>query len=293
MQDQITPVRIANSIQQDTSFYGYYVLVEGDRDVKLFKKFSCQKSGKIKLTFGKKKMRSVYSILIDRGFDRVLGIRDADFIRLPDNEKFDPQYGDNIFLTDSHDSEMMIFQSDALSDVVSEVASEGALDAFMIKNGEVRGKVFDLAIRIGALRLANKRFGLGLAFKPVSPEGNKLKFKRFICDKKIIYLGDDVMINTVVEYSKNRGSEVAARNDVKTALNNILKADHPVNELVNGHDVVEILSIVLKKGLKANVSGAGEVERMLRLAFSREYFTKTGLYKALSQWQQDERVELF
>ena len=41
MENHITPARIANSIEQDTSFGGTYLMLEGIKDLKLFKKFTC------------------------------------------------------------------------------------------------------------------------------------------------------------------------------------------------------------------------------------------------------------
>ena len=292
----MTPARIANSIQQDSDFIGFNILVEGETDVKLYRKLSCRELGKIKVTFGKKKMRDIYEILNERGFSRVIGIRDADFIRLKDDNKFDSGYPLNIFLTDNHDSEGMILQSQAFDDFLLEVSKEETLKHFENKYGCAREYLYYLSFPLACLRFANKKFNLGLAFKPANPEGNTIKFKKFICDKKLIYLGHDKLVNTVMEYSKNRGSDIANRDEILVKLRSVISLQLPIYELANGHDLAEILFIICKKGLKSSnesLKGASSVESMLRLSYSKEYFYLTDLFKQLLIWQKSQGINIF
>lgn len=296
MENHITPSRIANSIQQDKNFTGFNILVEGKKDIKLYRKLTCKKMSKIKVTFGKKKMREVYRILDKRGFSKVLGIRDADFIRINDDGKFDPNYCSSIFLTDNHDSEGMILQSEAFEDFLLEVSQENNIDAFNKKYGNLRVFIYNLSYSLACLRLANKKYNLGLAFKPVKPNGNILKFKKFICEKKLIYLGHEKLINTVVEYSTNRGSKIESRELILEKLQEIIKLELVIEELVNGHDLAEILFIICKKGLKSrneSLKGASSVETMLRLAYSREHFQLTRLFRSLVEWQKTLNINIF
>ncbi|OAZ98391.1 DUF4435 domain-containing protein [Halomonas sp. G11] len=296
MEDSITPARIANSILQDSNFTGVNILVEGEKDIKLYRKLSCEDSSRIKVTFGKKKMRETYGILSNRGGARVIGIRDADFIRLKGNQKFDPNYDANIFLTDNHDSESMIIKSQAFDDFLLEISKEDRVSAFYKKHGCLREFLYELSYPLACLRFANKKFDLGLAFKPANPDGNKLKFKKIICDKKLEYLGHDKLINTVVEYSKNRGSNIKDREIILKSLLDVLDLKLPVCELVNGHDLAEILFIICKKGLGSSnddLKGASSVESMLRLSYGREYFSSTELFKKLYVWQKSQNLNIF
>jgi hypothetical protein len=296
MQNAMTPARIANSIQQDTDFLGFNILVEGETDVKLYRKLSCRDISKIKVTFGKKKMRDAYNILNERGFSRVIGIRDADFIRLKGNDKFDSDYSSNIFLTDNHDSEGMVLQSQAFDDFLLEVSKEDNVTAFQKKYGCTREYLYNLNFPLACLRFANKKYDLGLAFKPTSPEGNTIKFKKFICDKKVVYLGHEKLINTVVEYSTNRGADIKSREVILEKLLSVIALELPMPELANGHDLAEILFIICKKGLKSSnesLKGASSVESMLRLSYSKEYFYLTDLFKQLLLWQKSQQINMF
>jgi hypothetical protein len=296
MQDSITPSRIANSILQDCDFAGFNILVEGETDIKLYGKLACPNISKLRVTFGKKKMRDTYSILCEREFYRVVGIRDADFIRLNYNSKYDPDYPSNIFLTDNHDSEGMVMQSQAFDDFLLEVCKADNVNSFQQKYGCTRKYLYELSFPLACLRFANKKFELGLAFKPSNPEGKPLKFKKFICDKELVYLGHEKLINTVVEYSTNRGSNIEDREVILEKLLSVMALELPINEIANGHDLAEILFIICKKGLKSSnesLKGASSVESMLRLSYSKEYFAITNLFKRLDVWQKSQNINMF
>ncbi|EOX3334411.1 DUF4435 domain-containing protein [Vibrio cholerae] len=286
MQGSISPNRIANSIMQDTSFSGGHILVEGSSDIKLYNKMFNESNAKIKVCFGRDNIEEVYSILFSRGYHRVLGIRDADFLRLNslDYER------NGIYLTDTHDSEGMIFKSDAFWNFIYEVINEDVLKLFISKNGCLRSFIYNLAYPLGCLRYANEKYSLGLSFKPERPEGNKLRFKRFICERESIYLGHDSLVNTVVEYSKNRGSVISERPYIIKVLTETVSKSFPHEEIVNGHDLAEIIFIVCKKLLKSphtELTSATSVETMLRLTYSNKDFIKTELYKKLLSWQEE------
>lgn len=293
MENYITPVRIANSIEQDTSFDGTYLMLEGTKDLKLFKKFSCEEKSKIKITHGKYKMRETYEILKSRNFFRVVGIRDADYIRLKENIKYNPNYEESIFITDTHDSEGMIVKSKALTDLLIEIADENRLNLFVEQHGDIRLLLFSLAYPLACLRLANKRFSLGLSFKPRNPEGPVFKIKKFICEKTISYIGDDELINTIVEYSKNRNCNIKDRAYIKSCLDVILAEGHPSQEIINGHDLAEILFIICKKGLRSSsktLHDASCVEELLRLSYTEKYFEETELFLAIRKLQDDREL---
>lgn len=294
MHSSITPARIANAIQQDNSFYGINILVEGEKDIRLYRKLTCKELSKIKVTFGKKKMREVYYLLKGRGFDKVIGIRDADYIRI--NGGLDDTFSDNIFITDKHDSEGMIIESEAFTNFLFEITKEEVLEKFIQDKGCLRSFIYSLSTPLACLRMANKIYNLGLSFKPVNPEGNTIKFKKFICEDSISYLGHDKLINTIIEYSKNRGSIIAPREEIRTKLDEVINMGLPVNELANGHDLAEILFIVCKKGLRSphsDLKNASSVEAMLRLTFSKEDFSRTDLFKSLKNWEGRSNLKVF
>ena len=297
MEKYITADRIANAICQDVQFKGCSVLVEGKKDRKLYGKFINNESARIVETFGKYTQRDAYKILSDRGFVRKIGIRDADFLRIPGNVKFDPNYADEIFPTDFHDSEIMAISYGALSKFISIILDEESVLRFEMKLGlKFQDVIFNLAYHLGCLKLADKKHGLGLSFKPEKVDGNRLKLHKFICFKSANFLGNELMVNTVFEYSKNRGKIVKQRQEIAEKLDMILKNKLPLLEIVNGHDVCEIILMLSKDGLQSSnkiLQTPDCVEDMLRLAFDKSDFAKTNLVALLQQWQSKTGMKIF
>jgi hypothetical protein len=285
MEGELTAARIANAICQDVSFTGIYLLVEGRRDVKLYGKFVDDTAVRIKATWGKYKLREVYQLLNNRGIENVVGIRDADFLRIEGNAKFSADYKDAIFPTDCHDAEIMIAYSGVLTDYLRLVAEEDRVAEFEKQAGTtILELIISLIYEIGCLRLANKKHQLGLSFKPEKPEGNRLKVAKFISvpDWKI---SRSSMINTAWEYSQNRGNQVATREKISQALEIMVAGGHPAKEIVNGHDFSAVLHMVSVTGLKSKnklLQDPGCVEDLLIAFFDIRRFAATSLYSRVS-----------
>ncbi|MGX4643779.1 hypothetical protein [Massilia sp. SYSU DXS3249] len=297
MEQYITADRIANAICQDTVFKGFIVLIEGKKDQKLYSKFFNKQNARLVQTFGKYKQRDAYQILSDRGFLRKIAIRDADYLRIPGNNKYDAAYNADIFPTDYHDSEIMIANSRAFDNFISVLFDEEKLSAYEKAIGkDFRSLIFELAYVLGCLKLANKRYNLGLSFKPARVDGNKLKINKFLNLTGLPSINKDVLINTIYEYSKNRDAVVAQRAAISQKLDLILAENYPILEVCNGHDVCEIISILSKDALKNEnkaLQNADTVEDMLRLAFDNVEFMKTNLANLLNCWQQKSGKKIF
>ncbi|MFM5667870.1 DUF4435 domain-containing protein [Aeromonas hydrophila] len=287
MESSITPERIANAILQDKSYNGYHLLVEGKKDIPLYKKLINNECVKLTPTFGKYKMRSAIEILSSRGFDKKFGIRDADFIRVRGNLNLN--YGEKIFITDAHDAESMIINQDCFYDFINVISTEDKIESFVESHGDIRELIYKLSYPIGCLRLANKIHDLGLSFKPERTDGNKPKLKNFISEENFSYIGHDALINTMVNYSINRGKSIADKKTILSKLNEILLLKYSPSDIVNGHDLSEILLLICKKGLKSNhkaLVDADCIETLLTLSFNHTNFSKTQLFTSLDDYQK-------
>ncbi|MGC0878336.1 MULTISPECIES: DUF4435 domain-containing protein [Pantoea] len=296
MDQYITPDRIANAIMQDKSFKGMHVLVEGVKDLKVYSKFFDLAKVRLTQTGGKYKQREAYNTLSARGFQKAIGIRDADFFRIKDNPKFVEGFKTNIFMTDGHDSEIMMIMVDTLEDMLSVcVEYEGRKNFEEKISSSIREVVISGAYKLGCLKLANKRYNLGLSFKPEKVDGNRLKFKKFI-NENDFHLDLDKMIHTVWEYSKNRGQVVSNKDLITKSYSEVYGENHPSTEIVNGHDVAEIICIVASQGIKSKntvFQHPDRVEESLALSFDRMKFRRTSLYQALFRWLEENEEEHF
>ena len=286
MEGDISAARIANAICQDTTFSGVYLLVEGKQDSKLYSKFVQKDNVRVKTALGKYRLCQVYTLLMERGMDSIVGIRDADFLRIKDNPKYTPNFSEAIFPTDCHDAEIMIVSCGVLDDLLALVCDPENIDKFVAKHRPLLALITEAIYPIGCLRLANKRFGLGLSFKPERPEGNQLKVRKFVVDS--MWISDvKAMINTVWEYSKNRGLQVASKDVITEKLNIVMGEGHPVQDICNGHDFATVFHLVLTQGLKSSnrlLQDSGCVQDLLIAHYDLKRFALTTLYHSVQEW---------
>lgn len=294
MEADISVARIANAICQDTSFKGIHLLVEGRQDYKLYKKFADADNVRIKATQGKYRLREIYNLLTQRGVVDVIGIRDADFLRIAGNPKYSAAYTDAIYPTDCHDAEIMLARTGVLKDFLTIVADTEHVDSFEAKYKPILDVVLEVIYPIGCLRLANKRFELGLSFKPERPEGNEIKIRKFVSDSTWT-VDIPSMVNTVWEYSQNRGLTVATRERIAKAQALISAEGHPADEISNGHDFAAVLHLVAAKGLKSTnkmLQDPGCIQDLLIAVFDLAKFASTGLYSRVQNWSSSRNRPL-
>lgn len=292
MIENLTPARIANAILLDNTYKGLYVLVEGNKDCKLFSKFFNLEALRVRTTFGCKKMMEVFDILNSRGFNRKIGIIDRDFYDVLGNE---PEI-ENIFITDYHDIEVMIIMTKAFEDVLRIFTIQEKVEEFEKKHGKtIREIIFELSDNIGYLKLVEKTNSFGLVFKPKQPEGNQIKYCDFISDK-LEFKGDKELIKSIVNYSRNKTSKSLDEAVISKKLSEIKKTKVDSLQLSNGHDLSNIVFIFLKKTVRSTnkmLFDNNSVEDSLILAYDFEDFKNTELYKKLLDYSKNNDIQLF
>ena len=105
--DHLTSDRIVNSILQRSKFKGSYIIVEGKNDFTLYRKFVDDQNCHIEIALGNSNVIDVINKLDQYGYKEAIGLIDTDF-RILDN---DIPPNNNIFITDYHDLELMIFRN--------------------------------------------------------------------------------------------------------------------------------------------------------------------------------------
>lgn len=300
MEDSITPVSIANSIMEDETYQGYYLIVEGSKDCKLYRKFVKKDNVKIIPAFGKDRVGEVIQILEDRKYNRVFAIIDSDFDRILEckNTK------NNIFSTDYHDSEVMMLRAKILEDIIYTYSSSSEkIKRFEEEKGmTIEEIVVKLGEEIGILKLANRKENLGLLFKPKGQDDKPLKYEKFIDKSNLNYLGRDKLIDTVKEYSRTRTSHAKERAEVIEAYTKTVewwnnnKEDYNVFDLVNGHDLSNIIFIFINKVIKiksGSISDINDLENKFILAYDITDFLETTLFNNLWKWSIDNGIRVF
>lgn len=291
MESSITPDRIINSIRMDKSFNGVYLIVEGENDLKIYKMIMKDEVVRIRRALGKDKVKTVLKSLNNEKEHKLIGIVDSDF----DNILGSDEEIQGLFKTDYHDIETMIFDSKAFEKMVNLLCDENRLKEFeSIKKQSLKEIVIDITKYIGKLKLINQEQQLQMSFKPKDKNGNTLKYKKIISDKNGDFLGVDKLIDTVISYGKNRTKGI----DIEKLKQDYIKKDISIYNnynIINGHDISNIVYILLKYVLKSSSPLLKDytcIEKSLILAYNFQDFSRFSLYKQLIEWQVNNCIQL-
>jgi hypothetical protein len=275
MRDYLSVDRDANAIRlRRSTFSGTFLLVEGSSDRIFYERFvdkvacaSISISGK---PSSKLRVIAVLSTLEKSNFQGVLAVVDADFDRLEVSSHSSP----NLILTDTHDLETMLLNSSALEKVIAEFGSEEKI----VKLGrDVRTVLLEAGMPIGYLLWISQLNELNLTFDGIT-------FSKFI-DDQTLQIDELKLIQEV----KNKSQAFALRSeDLKQRLTNQKSDNHDPWQVCCGHDLVEILSLGLRRTIgsaKTSDVEPNSLERSLRLAYEETYFCKTQMYLSICLWE--------
>lgn len=293
MIEDITIDRMTNAICQDTSFNGTYVLVEGNNDYTLFRKFFKNEVCEIKVSFGKDTILEVIANLEQRGFKNAIAILDSDFHNLDDTKPT----SERIFFTDGHDLESLIFQSDAIHALMDQYCIKEKVEAFLKEHDQdhIRKAILNLISPLGYLKWANQKNNWGILFKPKDVNGSPLKIEDFIPVNTIKFDGYDKMVATVLNYSRGKVQNLPKKEIVIEHMHEFCKQEVDKHQLCNGHDISYLFSLALRKkisNLNSKSVSASQIENDLILAYDSRYFETTSLYQALKEWEHSSQVEI-
>lgn len=279
MRDLLSVDRVANQIRLRRSIYtGAFLLVEGDSDRAFYKRFVDTSSCEIVSVAGKpsSKLRviSVLKILENTSFQGVLAIVDADFDHLTTQIYQSP----NLIRTDTHDLETMLVNSPAFDKVISEFSSEEKIIQF---NRDIKLTILETGISIGYLLWISQRDGLNLSFESIT-------FSKFI-DEQTLQIDELKLVREV----KNKSQVFSLKDEnLQQLLVDQRKNNHDPWQICCGHDLVEILSLGLRKAIGSNKAVDVEpisLERNLRLAYEEIYFRDTQVYLHIRKWENSNQ----
>ncbi|MDZ7879529.1 MAG: DUF4435 domain-containing protein [Saprospiraceae bacterium] len=261
--DKLTELRLDMSHPKSKGIV--FILLEGDADVRFYRKFFRQNTCKMEeVTGGKIKLEEILSTLNQR-FPLIIGIRDADFLHLETQKNTIP----NLFFTDYHDLEIMLINSSAaFSAVIHEFSTIDKQEHTALKL-----KFLEALKLLSYLRWYNDKVNSGLRFKGLNL-GNIFDIKNFI-------LNPTLLLSKVRALSQN----ATLKDDelILLEIQEIENDNHDLLQLTNGHDMMKIMSAYFSSLNKKGINDT-DLASVLRIAFSLEDFKMTQLYKDTLEW---------
>lgn len=271
MRQYLEPIDVVNSIKLllNHPFYSdkLILVVEGSSDIRFFRSIFDNENIKIESIDGKKNLVFSMGKLVNSHKGKVISICDADFDHI---EKLENERNlSDIYLTDYHDSEIMMLKSNSLDSFIDEYSQSDYI--LSLKSG-LLGKIFNASRGIGILRYINFKYDMKLNFK-------KLNFSQFV---KVDLLEIELNIDTLVDILISRSPNFSfTRIDILSHYNSHLENDYDNEQINCGHDLTNIIACIFRQkeiSLETNME-IKKVESALRLAYQKSFFEDTNLYQ--------------
>lgn len=251
-----------------------FILLEGDTDIRLFRKLFNLDNCKVEnIPGGNKKLEECVQTLVNI-YPLIIGIRDADFIRINDSEYLI----NNMFLTDLHDIEMTMLNFESILNAI--VFEYSNLDKS--QHLAFKFKLLDVIKHISYLKLLNDRENLELTFS--SGFQDLISF----ANQKIDL---DQYLDRVIAKSPN--ALIKDKDILKVKIDAIEQQDPDLLQITNGHDLINSFAKYFREEEKRNGFSGENLEATLRMLFNIDFFSRTNLYQQLDNWKNQNNVQIF
>jgi hypothetical protein len=263
-QDKLNELRL--DLSHPNSHGICFVLLEGETDIRLFRKFFNLENCKVEnIPGGNPKVETAVSELI-RVYELVIGIRDADFI----NVETTPYANKNMFLTDYHDIEMSLVSDDeSISTIVFEFT-----DIPKLNHNSIREKVISTIEQISLLKWLNYSENLEIVFEKTGFQ-DLLSFANFTIDF-------DQYFSRLL--SKSPNAKIVDIATIKSKISTLRALNKHPYQLCNGHDFVKALTQFIREQGKVKNISDDIVSSILRINYTKEKFYSTQLYASTKTW---------
>lgn len=264
-------VEIRLSLRSPSGRDKIWILVEGIDDEKVYSKVFRKDKVKIKEVPGSCTMIDTVVPELREETRQVIGIKDADFIRL--NAGSDLHH--SIFITDQHDLEMMMMKSDrVLHNISTEYPTS---DNILV----IRDEILSQASFIGYIRWYNDTNQLQIRFEGIG-FGN-------------YYDGDSNFdkVKCVTDLNSRSSNiiRVFTNDDIATFIEG--KSGIDLFQLCNGHDTSALFALHLTKRTDLSQSiSYKDFQKCLRLSYQKEDFEQTNLYNSIKCWAETEHFDI-
>lgn len=278
---------------QNKAFKGCYFYVEGSSDSCMWRNFIDDKNVKVQACNGWENVVETVSKNIAAG-NTCIGVVDLDFhTYLPEEKKEHP----NIFMTDDHDLEMMIYHSDDYLKAINVVDPNGKRQEYEeYRHVHVLDEAKAIADRIARLRMAVKKHNVKLVFRKMNKD-NEFSYPEYdkVLDKRTLaYISDDKLIKYIVDWSRNETHVQVQPADVLPLLEHENANIYDEWKFLNGHDMTLILTILLKKKLKLTaLANAESFENGLYVAYEKLSLQQTNLYAKIQEFALQNNLDIF
>lgn len=251
-----------------------FVLLEGETDIRLFRKFFNLKNCKVEnIPGGNTKIEKAVSDLIEIN-KLIIGIRDADFINL----ETIPYSKKNMFLTDYHDIEMSLIADDeTINSIIIEYTDIPAIDHNLI-----REKIISTIEKISLLKWLNYSENLEIVFDT--------GFQDLLSFVNMTINFDQYFSRLI---SKSPNAKIVDIATIKSKINNLKALNKHPYQLCNGHDFIKAFTQFIREHGNSKSIYDDIVSSALRIKYTKEKFSSTQLYASTKKWADSKNCSIY
>ena len=292
MADVREPVAWVNSARMTGLLYMY---VEGASDERFWNKFIDTNNVRLQVCHGCKNLNNIVEEHINQGVMNFIAVTDSDFNvilgTIPNKT--------NLFITDDHDVEMMMYHSNrSFKELVNAIDRGNKIENYIDNGHDLLNETMQITDDIGYCKLASIKNGMDLEFSKEDEKKHEIarpNYEDALDGKTGRYLGLDRIIGKVYGFTCSCGKKPPK---VKVILEktNIEKANqYDTWQLSNGHDVSYLLSFLIRRRCKhRNLHLDHEfIDSVLYAAYKYDDFKQTKLYAAMKRWSAQNNVKIF
>ena len=259
---------------EKTLHKGTFLLVEGSKDYKFFKMFIDKNQCKPIICDGKENLDVIISETYPNS-KSILGIRDLDYARIMNSLLS----CNNIFYTDYHDLEILIYSSDTFNNIIDNFGSQEKIANFSRTNNiSVFQYLLQNASTIGFFRLISEQNNLNINFENIN-------FEKFI-DKNTVKVDIERLVEHLINI--NRSRITLQKEKLLHLLSEAKLKNYNLLEICNGHDFTVLFNYSLRKLIGTINSTNLPIdifEANIRIAYDSKFLKKTKLYQETRNWE--------
>lgn len=251
-----------------------FVLLEGESDLKFYRKFFNSNNCKVETIPGSKFNVEECVGELTKNSPIIIGIIDADFVHLGAK----PYDKANVFLTDFHDMEMMLISDDEIfSSLICEYT-----DLPRDKHSETRNNIMSSIEQISYLKWLNEVENLHYDFKfgfhdLISFENLEIDLNEYF--KRVL--------------SKSPNAKITDKKIILDKIKALKDTNpHPL-QLCNGHDFMKAISQYVKQEFGVKGVSDKHIVSSCRMTFSFNHYSSTELYNNTKMWADKKKCVIY
>ena len=199
-------------------------------------------------------------------------------------------------MTDLHDIEMMMYQSEAWDSALKAIDKKNKVTA---NSQDIINYVLGITDRIGYLKLSSLKNNLRLMFKKEN-KNHEIELPKYenVINQHGIYEGDEKLIQYIRNFSnsnKRTLESLPSIVDITAIFQDTCTEEYPSEHLSNGHDVTYTMNCILRKKYRLTESyiSIETIDIALFAAYNIDLLKKTNLYGSISNWEKVYKKSIF